>query len=456
MLVRFAPRIVGVTALNAVVSHSRQQRSLPDKKSELVPLWWTNRKLPSSLVSYCDSDMGFKVRFKWRPDVTVGDAEANYKVALQYFDAKHPNHNVNKGFDALKLAADQGHIIAQFELASIYYNTKHFKDAATYFKLAADQGHSKSQHIIGTMYFNGDGVKRDKTEAERYYQLAAVQGEPNALHNLGLSRLQEALESKDDSVMQLAADYIIRAADMGHKIAQNDAGGCYVRGTGVAVDKQKALAYFKQSAEQGWLSAQYNVGSMFYHGDGVPQDLDEALRHYKMAADKGYLFAQFWAADALEQLAARAGVKSTEAVHYFKLAADQGHRYSAYKVAGYKLMHDSEGNIVDMDEGLRYLYFALGHGEPAAQPLLAFCHWHGVGMEKDRAEGLRILLEAAEHGNSMAYKLLAHFYQSGEEGVPQSAEETQKYSDLIAAQQKQGTYMYVNAQEPTFWKLYKW
>lgn len=286
------------------------------------------------------------------------------------------------------------------------------------------------------MYASGDGVKRDKTEAQRYYQLAADQGDANSLYTLGMERLREATDTKNETALQLAADYIIRSADMGHAIAQNEAGRCYLRGIGVEADKEKAFAYFKQAADRGWLGGLYNVGAMYNHGEGVAQNLDEALRYYKMAADKGDDIAQFWAAKLSQEVAAKAGQKgtSTEAAHYFKLAAVQGHRYSAFKVAEYNLVHDKEGNSRDVDEGLRYLYFALRHGEPCAQTLLANCLLYGRGMKQDNAEALRLLWEAAEQGSSMAYQLLAHLHRFGEHGVPQSAEKHR--GTLISLQNK--------------------
>lgn len=99
MLSRLAPKLVGVAALSVAVSRSNQQRPLRDANSQHRPNNWRSKWRPpfaaSSLISHCDSDKGLKFNFKWRPDVSVGDAEANYNLAQQYLDNKHPKHRVS-------------------------------------------------------------------------------------------------------------------------------------------------------------------------------------------------------------------------------------------------------------------------------------------------------------------------------------------------------------------------
>ena len=39
---------------------------------------------------------------------------------------------------------------------------------------------------LGTAYYNGEGVERDETMARHYYELAAMEGDSYARHNLGV------------------------------------------------------------------------------------------------------------------------------------------------------------------------------------------------------------------------------------------------------------------------------
>jgi len=44
----------------------------------------------------------------------------------------------------------------------------------------ADQGHASAQHSLGVCYQKGYGVPQDRTEAARWYRLAAAQGRATA------------------------------------------------------------------------------------------------------------------------------------------------------------------------------------------------------------------------------------------------------------------------------------
>ncbi|MDR0632693.1 MAG: sel1 repeat family protein [Holosporales bacterium] len=87
-----------------------------------------------------------------------------------------------------KLAADQGHPGAQYEVARILAEGALVPEdkagAAYYCKKAADQGNPEAQIMYGTMRARGDGVPMDEAEAERYYRLAAAQGNPEAQSQL--------------------------------------------------------------------------------------------------------------------------------------------------------------------------------------------------------------------------------------------------------------------------------
>jgi TPR repeat protein len=55
--------------------------------------------------------------------------------------------------------------------------------AVTFWRKAGKVGYNN----VGHAYSNGDGVERDKMMAKHYYELAAMEGEVLARHNLGVS-----------------------------------------------------------------------------------------------------------------------------------------------------------------------------------------------------------------------------------------------------------------------------
>ena len=49
-------------------------------------------------------------------------------------------------------------------------------EAVRWYRLAAEQGHASAQFNLGLMYDKGEGVPQDDAEAVRWFRLAAEQG----------------------------------------------------------------------------------------------------------------------------------------------------------------------------------------------------------------------------------------------------------------------------------------
>ena len=58
------------------------------------------------------------------------------------------------------------------------------KEAVKWYRLAAEQGHAQAQYNLGLMYANGEGVPEDDKEAVKWYRLAAEQGHAQAQSTL--------------------------------------------------------------------------------------------------------------------------------------------------------------------------------------------------------------------------------------------------------------------------------
>ena len=88
-----------------------------------------------------------------------------------------------------RLAADQGHADAQFELGVMYYAgvgvPQDEAEAVRWYRFAADQGNASAQHTLGFAYLHGRGVPQNDTEAIRWYRLAANQGDATAQFRVG-------------------------------------------------------------------------------------------------------------------------------------------------------------------------------------------------------------------------------------------------------------------------------
>jgi TPR repeat protein len=85
-----------------------------------------------------------------------------------------------------RLAADHGHIDAQFKLGRLFSeNTsiRNFTEALKYMKLAADKMHPYAMYDLGEMYYHGNGVGKNVNEALKYFNYAKDNMDPSVTRN---------------------------------------------------------------------------------------------------------------------------------------------------------------------------------------------------------------------------------------------------------------------------------
>ena len=120
--------------------------------------------------------------------------------------------------------------------------------AAKWWRLAADQGHTFAQYNLGTLYDNGKGVPQNKAEALKWYHLAAERGNDGAQFNVGVLHFAGVAVSENRIE---AAKWFRRAADQGHIGAQVYLGLCYATGLGVPQDNIQAYMWLSLAAARG-------------------------------------------------------------------------------------------------------------------------------------------------------------------------------------------------------------
>jgi TPR repeat protein len=177
----------------------------------------------------------------------------------------------------------------------------------------AQQGSADAQFEIGAMYENGRGVTADRAEAIQWYQKAAAQNHDRAVHAVArmedsqrrLEVAQSQAESGDVEAqyklgtmyltgtgtttdLQLAAQWLTRAAEKNHTKAQFKLGHLfYVKLTDEG-DMQSALNWFNKAAANNYSPAFYYLGDMYASGSGVTKDYDKAREWYEKARSAGF------------------------------------------------------------------------------------------------------------------------------------------------------------------------
>lgn len=154
---------------------------------------------------------------------------------------------------ALKTRADAGDRRATRQLAEMYYVGRggveqSFSEAARWYEKLARQGDARAQTSLGLMYARGYGVEKNMETARRWWSFAASQNDSGAQYNLGV------IYYKGEGVAQdypQAAQWLDRAAQRGHVQAQHNLGMLYHEGKGVGRDPVRAYFWTKVAALQG-------------------------------------------------------------------------------------------------------------------------------------------------------------------------------------------------------------
>lgn len=209
----------------------------------------------------------------------------------------------------LRRSAEGGDPIAQFKLATLYYEGKGIsrddEEAATWYFKAAQQEHVEAQFALGVMYEKGEGVERNDDKAYKWLSLAARQGHARArvilesekwvgyLESIqGGTPKQDGPEAKIQEVSPEQIQEYVRKAEQGDVDAQYNLGIIYYHGEGVPRNYEEALSWFYKAAEQDDADAQYNLGFMYGRGEGIDKSHAQSVAWFKRAADQGHKGAQ--------------------------------------------------------------------------------------------------------------------------------------------------------------------
>ena len=157
------------------------------------------------------------------------------------------------------------------------------KVAFQWYQIAAEQGNLEAMVNLGRAYYRGKGVKQDDAKALEWYTKAAEQGFPCAQSILG-TRYRKGQGVEQD--YGKALEWYTKASEQGYAVAQRYLGNLYRDGLGVERDYGKALEWYTKAAEQGYAPAQCNIGLMYRKGLGVKQDYEKALEWFFKAAEQ--------------------------------------------------------------------------------------------------------------------------------------------------------------------------
>lgn len=130
-------------------------------------------------------------------------------------------------------------------------------------------GDVKAQFKLGSMYDTGNGVERNRNNAEKWYLLAAKNGYAEAQNSLGSGYQAEKRYEE-------ARKWYEKAVKQGHPMATNSLGLLYDLGLGVPQSRQKGFEYYIKAASLGWAEAMWNIANMYGSGQLGEKNLYKA------------------------------------------------------------------------------------------------------------------------------------------------------------------------------------
>ena len=151
-------------------------------------------------------------------------------------------------------------------------------------KPLAEQGDASAAGEVAEALFYGRGVETNRTEAVRFYTIAAEGDVPGAQVSLGNCLLRGIGCERDD---EAAARWLLRAAHGGNLGAMNDLAFCFLNGRGVDRDLEQGFRWALEAAQRGHPGAQTTVGECYLTGTGVESDHRRSDLWLQRAARQG-------------------------------------------------------------------------------------------------------------------------------------------------------------------------
>ncbi|XP_038046558.1 LRP2-binding protein-like isoform X2 [Patiria miniata] len=187
---------------------------------------------------------------------------------------------------------------ALFQLGQFYFEQGAYEEAAVYFKRSVDTCKDyQAMFQLGIMYYDGLGVKEDHKTGFGYLMKIASSGSKRAKHlipfarfNVGRAYFEGYGVKQSDSE---AEKWWLLAADDGNPRAsikaQTVLGMYYSREC--SLDLKKAFFWHSEATGNGSLESQGALGVMYETGQGCQKNTDSAFECLKEGSERGNVYA---------------------------------------------------------------------------------------------------------------------------------------------------------------------
>ena len=314
-------------------------------------------------------------------------------------------------FDLIE-RAQKGNDDAQFQLALCFFNgvktQKDFHKAFEFFSKAADRGNAKALCNLGVCYQLGRGVEENPTKAFECYLSSANLGNAKAQFNLA-SCYETEYGVKSD--MHQACIWHEKAAFQGLAAAQANLGLHLLAGIGIDENAVKAVEWLELAAAQNNPLGMTLLARCYFNGNGIEKDIKKAFKlYYKAATELNDSIAQLNLA-LFYSMGIVGEPNNAESFKWMSIAAQQGESTAQAYLGNFYM--NGIGVEKDNDLAFKWLTLSVNNDDPLGYAFMSIYYANNLGAEQDLSIAYRYAEKSAEAGNAYGQFALGTMFIKG-------------------------------------------
>jgi TPR repeat protein len=134
----------------------------------------------------------------------LGDATAMFNLGIIYEKGLGTSQDTGEAALWFWQAAEQGDTGAKIKLGTMLIKGQDFSRGSPVvqaIEASAERGHPYAQSFLARLHLDGIGVNQDDLTAEKWFRLAAEQGDESAIFNLGEMMVEgHTMETSEDEI----------------------------------------------------------------------------------------------------------------------------------------------------------------------------------------------------------------------------------------------------------------
>lgn len=333
----------------------------------------------------------YEEAFKYYQEAAINgeNADAQNSLGTYYQNGRGVEKDLDQALVWYEKAAKNGEGYGMSNAAYIYEDRKEY-DKALYWleKLIKIESPMKNSGLnrMGLFYFRGNGVEKDKEQAEKYFLESSKMGNEYADYNLGLLYAEQ--KKYTDSEYRYR-----KAAEKQHDGAMNNLGRIYLYGFGIEADYGEAVKWFKEAAKRGNKPASYNLGICCYY---VEKNLRTAMTWFEKCMEQrwDYVYALL---GRIYKEGRYISQSYTKAVEYFRQGAEKNYSESICELG--IMYRDGLGVEQDYAKAIECFERTIQKNFGMGYACLGTMYAWGCGVQKDRVHAEELFQKALNKNN---------------------------------------------------------